>query len=137
MAELGGRGNIAALLEASDRALRELGVSHPERFHPWFYPSVGEYAGLLERHDLEVTFATLFDRLTPLEGEDDAIPNWLRMFGGRLTEPLAAGQLPEYFRLAREFAAPSLNRDGGWVADYRRLRIVAQRNLRSFAGQEA
>jgi SAM-dependent methyltransferase len=125
--ELGGRGNIAALISASDLALRTLGVSNPERYHPWFYPSVGEYAALLERHGFEVAFAALFDRPTPLEGGDEAIPNWLRMFGSRLVEPLAPEQMPEYLRLAREFAAPALLRDGGWTADYRRLRIAARK----------
>jgi trans-aconitate 2-methyltransferase len=127
VAELGGRGNIRAVLEASDRALKALGVPAPERFHPWFYPSIGEYASMLERHGLSVSFAVLFDRPTPLEGDDDALPNWLRMFGGRLAVPLAPGQLPEYYRLAREFAAPALRHSEGWVADYRRLRIVARK----------
>ncbi len=137
VAELGGRGNIAALMEASDRAMRALGVTDPERFHPWFYPSVGEYSALLESQGFEVVFATLFDRPTPLEGGDDAIPNWFRMFGSRLIEPLAPEQIPEYFRLAREFAAPGLHRDGNWIADYRRLRIVARKISRTIGSHTA
>jgi SAM-dependent methyltransferase len=133
VAELGGKGNIRALMEASDRALEALGVTAPERFHPWFYPSVGEYASMLERHGFEVTFATLFDRPTPLEGGDEALPNWLRMFAGRLVEPLAPEQLPEYYRLACEFSAPTLCREGSWVADYRRLRVVA---MKTAAGKQ-
>ena len=125
--ELGGRGNIAALLDASDRALRSLGVADPERYHPWFYPSVAEYAVLLERHGFEVYFATLFDRPTPLDGTDEAIPNWFRMFGARLIEGLSPEQRPEYFRLAREFAAPSLRVENAWLADYRRLRVAARK----------
>lgn len=126
VAEMGGHGNIRALMDASDRALEALGVREPERFHPWFYPSVGEYSSLLWRHGFEMTFATLFDRPTPLEGGEDAIPEWLRMFGSRLAEPLATEQLPEYYRLARDFAAPALRRENGWFADYRRLRIAAR-----------
>jgi trans-aconitate methyltransferase len=126
--ELGGHGNVAALMDASDRALHALGVANPEQCHPWFYPSVGEYAGLLERHGLEVEFAMLFDRPTPLQGGDEAIPNWFRMFGARLTEPLAREQMADYFRLAREYAAPALRRENGWIADYRRLRIAARKS---------
>lgn len=125
--ELGGSGNIACLLDASDRALRALGVENPERYHPWYYPTVGEYAAVLERHGFEVAFASLFDRPTPLQGGEEAIPNFLRMFGGRLAQPLAEAQLPEYYRLAREFAAPALLREGGWTADYRRLRVAARK----------
>ncbi len=114
--EMGGRGNVRALLDASDRALRELGVPDPERYHPWFYPGVAEYADILERHGLEVTFATLFDRPTPLP---EGIRAWYEMFGRKLVEPLAPGQLPEYYRLVEQSAGPA--------ADYRRLRIVATR----------
>ncbi len=135
VAELGGKGNIRALMDASDRALEALGIAAPERFHPWFYPSVGEYASMLERHGIEVTLATLFDRPTPLEGGDEALPNWLRMFAGRLVESLPPEQLPEYYRLAREFAAPALRRDDGWMADYRRLRIVAMKTAAGMQNQ--
>ena len=127
VAELGGHGNIRALLDASDRALLKLGVSDPGRFHPWFYPSIAEYAAILERHGLEVTFAVLFDRMTPLDGGDEAIPNWLRMFGSRLVEALPPDRVRDYHRLTREFAAPALLGAEGWAADYRRLRVVAHR----------
>lgn len=126
VAEMGGHGNIRALMEASDRALEALGVCDPARFHPWFYPTIGEYGSLLERHGFEVTFATLFDRPTPLDGDEDAIPAWLRMFGSPLTQSLAPDRLSDYHRLTRDFAAPALRRDNGWFADYRRLRIAAR-----------
>ena len=129
VAEFGGRGNIRALMDASDRALRALGVAHPEQFHPWYYPGIPAYGAILERHGLEVVFAQLFDRPTPLEGSDDAIPNWLRMFGSRLAEPLPPAQIPEYYRLTSEFAAPALRSSQGWIADYRRLRIAACKTL--------
>ncbi len=46
---------------------------------PWYYPSIGEYAPILERHGFEVRNASLFDRPTPLEGEN-GLDQWLRMF---------------------------------------------------------
>jgi trans-aconitate 2-methyltransferase len=123
--ELGGRGNVRELVAASDRALRELGVGDPERYHPWFYPSVSEYAGILERAGLEVTFAALFDRPTPLER---GLAGWYEMFGNKLIEGLGAEQVPEYYRLVEQFASSKLRGKEGWVADYRRLRIVAIRH---------
>ncbi len=113
--EFGGHGNVRMMLAASDRALRELGVSDPERYHPWFYPGIAEYAAILERHGLEVTFAALFDRPTPLE---KGIAEWYRMFGRKLVEPLAESQLPDYYRLVEQYVP-------GPVADYRRLRMTA------------
>ena len=88
--EFGGHGNIRILVEAAYRALRQLGVEHPERFNPWYYPSIAEYAAILERCGLEVTFAHLFDRPTPLQDGERGLDTWFRMFGSRLMEPLAA-----------------------------------------------
>jgi trans-aconitate methyltransferase len=128
VAEMGGRGNTRAFMAANDRALRALGVDLPERYHPWYYPGIAEYAGILERHGMEVTFATLFDRPTLLEGGDDGLLTWLRMFGSRLVQPLDAAQIPEYHRLTREYAAPELRKQDAWVMDYRRLRIAARKS---------
>lgn len=123
VAEFGGHGNVRRFLEASDRALRTLGVADPERYRIWYYPGIAEYAGLLERNSIEVTFASLFDRPTPLEGGEGGMLRWLEMFTGRLTGPLAVERVPEYRRLTCEFAAAALYRDGRWTMDYRRLRI--------------
>ena len=83
--------------------------------NPWYFPSIGEYAPLLERQGFEVRFATLFDRPTQLEGEN-GLENWLVMFGGALTNDPRA--LAERLR-------PKMYRNGMWTVDYRRLRILA------------
>jgi trans-aconitate 2-methyltransferase len=123
--EFGGRGNIRALLEALRLALRSRQGAEPERVNPWYFPGIGEYAALLERHGLEVTFAALFDRRTPLEGGRQGLANWFAMFGAPLAEEL---RQPEFVRQVEEFAAGSLLQDGVWSADYRRLRMVAQKS---------
>ena len=83
-------------------------------------------AGLLERHGLEVTYALLFHRPTPLEDGERGLRTWLEMFGSSMT-----GKLPvaERKRLVEEIegqARGKLFQDGQWVLDYRRLRIVAR-----------
>jgi len=124
VAEFGGRGNVKTIVTALDTAGRQLGLgAFPS---PWYYPSLGEYAALLEREGLEVTFATLFDRPTPLEGEQ-GLRNWVRMFAGDFVTGLAPEQGEEFLRLVEEEARAALYRDGRWVADYRRLRVVAWR----------
>jgi len=125
--EFGGRGNIQVLVDAAYGALKQLGIADPERYNPWYFPSVGEYATLLERAGLEVTLAALFDRPTPLEGGDSSLQDWFAMFGARLAEGLPPGRIPDFMRLVEEYAAPFLFRDGQWIADYRRLRIVARK----------
>ncbi len=124
VAEFGGGGNVKAIIAALDTAARRLGVgSFP---CPWYYPSLGEYAALLERNGFEVTFAVLFDRPTPLEGEQ-GLRDWVRMFAADFVAGLAPERREDLLRLVEEEARPSLYQDGKWVADYRRLRVVARR----------
>ena len=125
VAEFGGKGNVAELMEAAESAWKKVRPGTPFD-SPWYYPSVAGYTGLLEQHGLEVTYALLFDRPTPLEDGERGLRNWLEMFAGRMT-----GKLPleERERLVEEIerqARAKLFKDGQWVMDYRRLRIVAR-----------
>jgi len=125
--EFGGHGNIRVLVDGAYRALRRLGVADPERYNPWYYPGIAEYSAILERCGIEVTFAHLFDRPTPLQDGERGLEIWFQMFGSRFLEPLDASRHPEFLRLVAEYAAPFLLRDGNWTADYRRLRIAGRK----------
>ncbi|HXY01914.1 MAG TPA: methyltransferase domain-containing protein [Candidatus Limnocylindrales bacterium] len=126
VAEFGGKGNVAALMAAFKRAWKNVNGSQPFP-NPWYYPSLAEYASLLERHGLEVTYGTLFDRPTPLEDGERGLRNWVNMFGGAIVANLPA-EIQERLKseVERE-ARPHLFHDGRWVMDYRRLRIVARK----------
>lgn len=111
--EMGGRGNVAHI----DRAIRDvLGLAES----PWFFPGIAEYAAMLERQGFEVVSARLFDRPTPLDG-DDGLRNWLSVFVGATGAALPAEAVDEIERRVR----PALWDGERWVADYRRLRMVA------------
>lgn len=125
VAELGGKGNVQAIVSALTAALAEAGYPlAPERF-PWYFPSIGEYAALLEAHGLEPAYAALFDRPTRLEGGEAGLRTWLALFAGRLFEAVPDDVQVEVVRLLEERLRPQFFRDGAWFADYRRLRIVA------------
>jgi trans-aconitate methyltransferase len=124
VAEFGGKGNvrtIAAALEVATQSV--LGVP---AISPWYYPGVWEYATLLERGGMEATFAMLFDRPTPLEGEA-GMHHWVEMFGNSFLERIPPARREEFVRRVEEAVRPELYRDGKWFADYRRLRVVARR----------
>jgi trans-aconitate methyltransferase len=124
VAEFGGHGNIASVLAA----LRHILGPGADEQSPWYYPSIGEYAALLERHGLEVRHASLFDRPTPLEGEN-GLEQWLLMFCQSYLRPSErAGAVVN--QLVAELR-PSLYRDGVWTVDYRRLRIIAVRTAKA------
>jgi trans-aconitate methyltransferase len=126
VAEFGGKGNIAALVAAVQRAWPKAGLPQPVP-NPWYYPSLAEYASLLEKHGLEVTYGLLFDRPTPLEDGERGLRNWLEMFGGVIMEKLPKDHKERLLREVQSEARPSLYRDGRWVLDYRRLQVVARK----------
>lgn len=115
--EMGGKGNIRTLMAAVREAAGELES-------PWFYPSVGEYTAMLEKSGFEVRFATLFDRPTAVEGEH-GIEDWLTMFGGKLLGGIIGERLLKVRKNVAEMLRPKIYKDGAWIIDYRRLRVVA------------
>lgn len=122
--EMGGKHNLDAIRAAVADAHRRLGV--PESFsrHTNRYLSIAEACAELEPAALEVVHAQWVERPTPLEGED-GLRRWLEMFGGSWLAPLPAGSTQDFLRIVEEHARPHLHRAGGWIADYRRLRVRA------------
>ncbi|HEV2424619.1 MAG TPA: methyltransferase domain-containing protein [Terriglobia bacterium] len=129
VAELGGKGNVGRLSRAAVAVVEEL-TQAPVGDHLglWYFPSVAEYAAVLERQGLEVRYAVLFDRPTPLEGGENGLRDWLQMFLGRVTQNLPADAGTKFIARLEERLRPDLFRDGAWVIDYRRLRVVAVKN---------
>src|SRR4051812_32350495 len=127
VAEFGGKGNVARVSDAMRTALREVAGVDFDQISPWYYPSIAEYASILERQGFDVTFATLFDRPTPLEGGEAGLRNWVRMFGATLLGHVDTAKHEAVFATIERLARDTLYRDGGWTADYRRLRVVARR----------
>jgi trans-aconitate methyltransferase len=126
VAEFGGKGNTGELLMAVQHAWAKLGLAGPAP-HPWYYPSVAEYAGLLEQQGFEVTHATLFDRPTPLDDGERGLRNWLEMFGSAFVEGLPEAARERLLVEIERELRPKLFHDDHWVMDYRRLRVVAKR----------
>lgn len=125
IAEFGGHGNINNILTATQAVLAELtGQVVP---HGWYFPTIGAYATLLEAHGLAVQQAFLFDRPTPLEGEG-GMRAWLTMFADGMFSGLAAPTKEQALALLEARLQTTNYVAGTWVADYRRLRIVARKD---------
>ncbi len=123
--EMGGRGNIQQIWKALAQAMSELGVADSDDMAPRFYPSIGEYAPLLEANGLQVTFAVLFDRPTPLSGGEQGLRNWLNMFASAASKLMTPAQHKQFLGRVVDLARPALFHDGQWTADYKRLRMIA------------
>ena len=124
--EMGGRGNVAALLAAAESAGRSVGVDLRESLHVNYFPSIAEYATELEAVGFEVRSAELFDRPTALAG-DDGLMDWLWMFRPDALRTVGEARLSEFSHEIKTAGAAML-RGGDWQADYRRLRVRAVRS---------
>ncbi|MEB3101473.1 trans-aconitate 2-methyltransferase [Ferviditalea candida] len=125
VAEFGGKGNVRLFASAIEEVLASRYDVDAAARNPWYYPSIGEYASLLEQTGFDVVFAELFDRPTPL-GDEQGIRDWLSMFA----RPYFSGMSEEQTAEASEWITGKLTQvlarsSEGWLADYRRLRIVA------------
>jgi len=127
VAEFGGKGNIRRVVEGFHRAFSALGMREPDGVSPWFYPSVAEYAGLLERHGLEVREASLFERPTALEEGERGLENWIRVFRQTFLEKMGEENAERWIREVERQCRGELFNDGSWELDYRRLRIAARK----------
>jgi SAM-dependent methyltransferase len=119
--EFGGEGNVTSIVAALKHLLQKRGVDFASR-NPWYFPSVDEYRGKLERAGFRVEEIVLFSRPTPLPGD---ITGWLETFAPRFTIGLSPLERTELFNELAESLRPQLYRDGKWIVDYVRLRFRA------------
>ena len=120
--EFGGAGNNR-LIHA---ALEELFTARGYRYEiPFYFPTVGEYAALLEQAGFCVRYALLFDRPTELWGEN-GLKEWISMF---IKAPFnaveSATDRESILSEAQKRLRSSLFLKGKWYADYVRLRMKA------------
>ncbi|RMG16976.1 MAG: methyltransferase domain-containing protein [Bacteroidetes bacterium] len=122
--EMGGKRNIEGIISAIRQALSRKGYHEQAGVQPWYFPSIGEYASLLEQHGFEVKFAMHFERETKLSGEN-GIEDWILMFGQYFLQGIPQDDIPAIIHTANEILKPTHYKNGQWVAYYQRLRIVA------------
>jgi trans-aconitate methyltransferase len=121
VAEFGGKGNNATVIEA----LKAAGAADP--LLTFYFPSIGEYAPILESEGFEVNFATLFDRPTELEDPARGLEQWLLMFQQKSLSAIPPECRERAFRQIEDHVREDLFYDGRWHIDYRRIRVVAAR----------
>jgi trans-aconitate methyltransferase len=122
--EMGGKGNVARIVAVLSAVLREAGQS-PQ--NPWYFPSAGEYASLLEQQGFEVESLWTFERWNKLEHPEKGLREWLEMFAGVWFEGVPASALEGILAEIESRLRTSLWCDGAWWTDYRRLRVLARR----------
>ncbi|MGD1804413.1 class I SAM-dependent methyltransferase [Dapis sp. BLCC M126] len=123
--EFGGKGNIETIINAIYEALDAAGYSSNKQLNPWFFPTVGEYATLLESEGFLLTFARLLDRPTKLEDGEYGLRNWIKMFATCFFEGIIEKEQNIIIDDIENRLRPHLYKKGKWIADYKRIRIMA------------
>ncbi|MFZ5652765.1 MAG: hypothetical protein ACOY4I_18180 [Bacillota bacterium] len=93
--------------------------------NPWYCPSIGEYGTLLEKQGFWVVYAVHFDRPTLLEGGENGMKHWLDMFAGSFIAGFSQSEKDLLYKKIEDRLKPALYKDGNWIADYRRIRVMA------------
>ena len=119
VAEFGGKDNVQAITAAIISQLEDF---TNEQF-PWYYPSIGEYASLMEAAGFRVTFAHHFDRPTPLDGEN-GLRNWIEMFAGSFFEGITPDKKAVIIEKVEQQLKSQLYVEEKWIADYKRIRVI-------------
>jgi trans-aconitate methyltransferase len=140
--EFGGYGNVQTIIEGCEYATNQLlkqqqpqiDLTFPYYKQPWYFPKIAELASVVEEKDkndnMEITLMELYDRPTPLIG-DDGIEQWIRQFGSQKLIPFGVLEddflTSQFFHYVNEYVRPFLYNpmEQYWFADYRRIRMVA------------
>lgn len=122
--EFGGYGCAERVHAALERTFAAHGLVYPRTF---YFPTIGQYAPLMEAAGLRLDYAVLFDRPTPQKG-DHGLHDWIHMFVKTPFEGVAPDVREAIVKEAVDSLRDALRQlDGTWIVDYVRIRLRAIR----------
>jgi trans-aconitate methyltransferase len=124
VAEMGGFGNIAAIRVALAGVLRQWGLD-AHAMENNFFPTAQHYQARLEAAGFSVQTIGLIPRQTALP--ESGMRGWIETFRRGLLDQLSPERREMAVDQAVALLKPALfTTEGGWVADYVRLRFLAR-----------
>jgi len=122
--EFGGKDNNQYMFAALKNSFKKRGYTKNANISYLYYPSIGEYASLLEKQGFRVIRAAHFDRQTPLKGEN-GMKDCFLMFGDNFFPGIPSNVKYEILEETQAALRATHFKNGAWSADYKRIRIVA------------
>lgn len=119
--EFGGKGCAETVHSELEKAFIKRNYTYPRTF---YFPTIGEYAPLLEKNGFRVEYAVLFDRFTE---QKNGIDEWIHMFNMQCFKDIPETDRDEIIREAVENCREKLYAGGKWYVDYVRIRMRARR----------
>jgi trans-aconitate methyltransferase len=126
--EMGGKNNVSSIINAIKKVLIKYEFEENAKTQIWYYPSLSEYSTLLENKGFRVTYASHYDRETELKDKENGIKDWLKMFCNSYFKNIDPATLDNILNEIQSALKPVLFINDKWIADYKRLRVVAIKN---------
>lgn len=123
--EMGGKHNVEKIITALQNSLSKHGFNDQAAKELWYFPSISEYTGILEKRGFRVTYAAHFNRETKLNDSENGIKDWIKMFGSAFLKGISEIEAEAILSEVQMALQPTHFRNGSWYADYKRLRIIA------------
>ncbi|MDY6939926.1 MAG: hypothetical protein SWY16_20015 [Cyanobacteriota bacterium] len=122
--ELGGDGNVAAIVRALHQGLEERDID-ASALNPWYFPTTREYQTQLESRGFQIENILLIPRPTPLPTD---IRGWLQTFANPFSEALPSLERDTFLdEVVDRLKSTLCDESGQWFADYVRLRFAARK----------
>lgn len=125
--ELGGKGNVQKIIDSIQASIIEAGYQTVQLGDIFYFPSIGEYASLLEKVGFEVETCHLFERPTLIMDGAEGFQNWINVLGIRLFQNVPLLKRQEVIDRAIALMMNKLEKDERYFADYVRLRVSAKK----------
>jgi ubiquinone/menaquinone biosynthesis C-methylase UbiE len=128
VAEFGGKGCVNKIITTLTDILNSEKIYYPKIQDNLYYPSIGEYSEILEKNGFELNYALLFDRPTELKDGFQGLKNFIEMFLNWLFINVSESDKMGIIEKASNKLKPLIFNGKSWIADYRRIRILAIKN---------
>lgn len=127
--EFGGKGNVQTIVKQLRESLKSRNYLNQSELNLWYFPSIGEYSTELELAGFKVIFAEHYNRPTKLADENSGIKDWISMFAENFFIGVAENHIEEIKNEVQESVKEECLIDGKWFADYKRIRVIAIKNV--------
>ena len=120
--EFGAHVNISTIENGFRYALQEMGIQYVSKFN---FPTVSSFEQLLAKNGFLIEQIYSYDRPTPLKDGDQGLYNWaIQFFQSELGQFTPEQQYNVLSTMSSKIKS-SLWNGTCWVADYKRLRVIA------------
>jgi len=123
--EFGAKNNIRKIQNAFQNVIEQKGYSYCS---PFFFPSKEEYKLLLNQAGFEVNHIIEYDRPTPLNDGKNGLRNWICQFFASDLLKFSDNQKKQILDETEMLCKDSIWENDKWMADYRRIQVVAVKN---------